>query len=107
MQGSIILIPFPFSDLSSTKKRPCLVISKSNNQEQDLIVLAITAQSKQSNNPTITITNSDLKEGTLPKVSYVRISKIANIHRSLVLKNIGFLKESTLKKIIETFKLQF
>lgn len=44
-QGDILLIPIPFSDLTSNKKRPVLVISKSeyNNKTEDLVVVAITS----------------------------------------------------------------
>jgi mRNA interferase MazF len=44
-QGDILLIPFPFSDLSSTKQRPVLVLSNSeyNWSQQDIVVAAITS----------------------------------------------------------------
>lgn len=39
-QGDILLIPFPFTDLSSTKQRPVLVLSntKYNESNQDIVV---------------------------------------------------------------------
>jgi mRNA interferase MazF len=44
-QGEILLIPVPFSDLSSVKKRPVLVLSNSahNSASRDIIVIAITS----------------------------------------------------------------
>ena len=44
-QGDILLIPFPFTDLSSTKQRPVLVLSntKYNESNQDIVVAAITS----------------------------------------------------------------
>lgn len=44
-QGDILLIPFPFSDLSSIKQRPVLVLSNSeyNRSQQDIVVAAITS----------------------------------------------------------------
>jgi len=44
-QGDILLIPIPFSDLSSNKKRPVLVLSNNdyNNKTEDIIVAAITS----------------------------------------------------------------
>ena len=45
-QGDIVLVSFPFTDLTATKKRPALVISPNsiNQQNQDLILAAITSQ---------------------------------------------------------------
>jgi mRNA interferase MazF len=44
--GQVILIPFPFTDLTTVKKRPALVISSRtfNQTHDDLIVVAITSQ---------------------------------------------------------------
>ena len=46
-RGDVVLIPFPFTDLSTTKQRPALVISSEafHQQGTDLLVCAITSQS--------------------------------------------------------------
>jgi mRNA interferase MazF len=48
--GEIVLIPVPFSDLSSVKKRPVLIISNTshNKTRNDIIVVAITSNLKQN-----------------------------------------------------------
>ena len=45
-RGDIVLVPFPFTDLSATKKRPALVVSpdKFNEHAQDVVLVAITSQ---------------------------------------------------------------
>lgn len=44
-QGDILLVPIPFSDLSSSKKRPVLVLSNNeyNSKTNDIVVAAITS----------------------------------------------------------------
>lgn len=65
-QGDILLIPVPFSDLTSSKKRPVLVLSNDdyNIKTEDIIVSAVTSNitSKDYN---ILISNKDMQEGNL------------------------------------------
>ena len=44
-QGDIILVPIPFTDLSSAKRRPVIVVSRDNYQAatQDMVVVAMTS----------------------------------------------------------------
>ena len=100
-KGDIILIPFPYTNLTDVKLRPALVIYVDNDWE-DLIILAIT--SKQSRYKEIMITNADLGEGTLPIDSYIRYTKIATLHNSLVKKKVAYLKSQILNIILEKLK---
>lgn len=47
-QGEIVLVPFPYSDLSGSKRRPVLVVSNNlyNNSFLDIVVVAITSRTK-------------------------------------------------------------
>lgn len=51
-QRDILLIPIPFSDLTSSKKRPVVVISNDtyNSKTQDLVVAAITSNVREKVN---------------------------------------------------------
>ncbi len=70
--GSVILIPFPFSDLSASKLRPALVLAFSG--KDDWICMQIT--SKQYADPlAIVLNNDDFIEDSLNKTSYVRPGK--------------------------------
>ena len=44
--GNVVLVPFPFTDQSGTKKRPAVIVSSSryNDSRRDLIIMAITSQ---------------------------------------------------------------
>jgi mRNA interferase MazF len=47
--GDVVVVPFPFSDQSTTKQRPAVIVSSSsyNAQRPDVILLAVTGQQHQ------------------------------------------------------------
>lgn len=86
-QRDIILISFPFSDLTGAKVRPALVISNNeyNQNNLDALVLAIT--SNLSAHPyKILIENLDLERGNLPVKSAIRVDKPFSVLQGKVLK---------------------
>jgi len=101
-QGDIVLIPIPFTDLSSSKKRPVLILSSDhyNDSTDDLIVAAITSNidEKPYN---ITITNSDLTSGNLLHTSCIKTDKLYTLAQSIVIKKFGTLKQDFLVTVIE------
>ena len=88
--GEILLVPVPFTDLSSHKRRPVLVLSKQeyNMQAEDLIVAAIT--SLIDTKPyTVMFSNDDMAEGNLKVESCIRADKIYTLSQDLVVKRFG------------------
>jgi mRNA interferase MazF len=109
-RGDIILVPFPFTDLSSIKQRPALVVSSDalNAASDDVLVAAITSQIA----PTLTadefmIPPGDLAPCGLPKPSVVRLTKLAALHRQLVVKRIGSMPAPTLVRILAQIRQLF
>ena len=99
-QGDIVLIPIPFTDLSSQKRRPVVVISNDtyNQKTADIVVVAMTS------NPTpadysFTISSSDLDKGTLNRPGKVRVDRIYTLSQSIVVKTFGRVNETTLERI--------
>ena len=45
-QGNVLLVPFPFTDQTSTKKRPAVIVSSStyNRERPDIVLVAVTSQ---------------------------------------------------------------
>jgi mRNA interferase MazF len=103
-QGSIFLVPFPFSDLSGSKVRPVVVLSNDffNLTSSDLIVCAITSK-KSKSQFIIPISNSSLKKGTLFKESYVKVENVKKIEKALLIKEIGSLTNSSFNKVKTLF----
>lgn len=92
-QRDIVLVPFPFTDLSTVKKRPVLVLSKTNDNEvsEDLITCAITSKHRSSTHSLI-IDNQNIDEGSLPVQSTILISKLFTIEKTLLLGQIARLE---------------
>lgn len=99
-QGDILLIPIPFSDLASSKKRPVLVLSNSkyNQKTEDIIVVAVTSNLTEKEY-SILFENEDMKEGTLKFTSSVRADKIYTLSKSIVIKKFGSVKDEIVEEV--------
>jgi mRNA interferase MazF len=98
-RGDIVLVPFPFTNLSNAKQRPALVISSDrlNVEREDLLLVAISSQVKIPLPwDEFLIPQDDLAPCGLPKPSVVKLAKMVSLHRSLVIKRIGSMPTSTL-----------
>lgn len=88
--GEVLLVPFPFTDLSQTKRRPVLVISNSrhNAKSNDFVCCGIT--SNLSNRPDSILLNTvDMSEGALPFRSRIKYDKIFTLEKGLAIKRLG------------------
>ena len=83
--GSVILIPFPFSDLSNTKLRPAIVLATLD--RGDCILCQVT--SKPYDNEAIELQQADFLEGSLQRISYARPGKLFTAHASLLKHHVG------------------
>ena len=102
-RGSVVLIPFPFSDLSKNKLRPAAILADAG--RGDFILCQIT--SNPWGDPlSVEIPLSVFKTGGLPLTSYARPTKLFIAAESLFVKEAGRLTESTLGAIVaQTIKI--
>lgn len=103
--GDIVLVPFPFTDQSSTKRRPAVVISSSayHRERADLIIMAVTSQLRPSGALGEAYIG-DWQSAGLIKPSAVK-PVITTIEASLVLRRLGQIGENdrqTLRRAIAT-----
>jgi len=91
-KGDIVLVPFPYTDLSGNKLRPALILCASSH---DISVCFITTQFQWKDNFDFEIIPS--KENGLKKSSIVRISKFATITKELVVGRLGTLEDDHIK----------
>jgi mRNA interferase MazF len=99
-QAEIVLVPVPFTDLSSNRRRPVIVISNDqyNTTSEDMVVVAMTS------NPVVTaysflIDSADLASGTLNRPGRVRVDKIYTLSQKIVVKTFGKVKDAILVRI--------
>ncbi len=100
-QRDIVLIPFPFSDLSTSKRRPAIIISNSsyNTHNDDVICCAITSNPKNYAG-CVVINNSDLDEGYLNYESRIKPTKIFTLNRKLIIKYLAKLNIEKSKEVL-------
>ena len=86
-QGEIWLVPFPFTDLESVKRRPGLVISGDHLNEggADVILVAVTSN-LSSPLPGIDFDNADVDDGTIKLRSRILPAKIYTLDQSILVK---------------------
>ena len=101
-QGDVVLIPFPFTDFSTLKQRPAVIISSDafNRSHSDAIIMAITSHlPAKSSKEDIILDNSAQKSAGLPKVSLIKVGKIVTIDQRLIRRKLGHLPAYILKII--------
>ena len=95
-------MPFPFTDLTTVKQRPALVISSDtfNARQRDVIVLAITSQvPPTAGSEEYRLSSDDQRVAGLPKPSVVKCGKLLTIDQRLIRKTLGRLPPQTLGHI--------
>jgi len=98
VKGDVVVVPFPFSDLSNAKRRPALVVAGLDGD--DLILCQITSQSIRDNYA-VPIDEDDFEKGDLKQKSNVRPNRIFTADSKIILYKIGNLKTEKIVQVIE------
>lgn len=93
-KGDIVLIPFPFTDLSGNKNRPAVILIDS---EDDVTVCFITTQLKWQSEFDIILHPS--KMNGLKIISVLRLNKFATLDKDMIIGLLGTLDDQTLKSV--------
>jgi mRNA interferase MazF len=97
VKGDVVVVPFPFSDLSAAKRRPALVVAKLTGD--DLILCQITSRTI-SDQYAIPLTARDFASGRLRQSSNVRPNRLFTADSNLILYRVGCLKPAKLQEIV-------
>jgi len=98
VKGDIVVLPFPYSDLSSSKKRPALIVGVL--EGDDVILCQITSR-KRFDKYIIELMDSDFKHGKLTLDSYIRPNRIFTADKSIILYKIGSIKEAKVQEVVD------
>ena len=99
-RGDLLLVPFPFTDLSATKRRPVLALTAPDSYG-DFIALAVTSRPQAEHG--LPIATADMMIGTLPAPSWIRTNRIVTLNGSLVIKTVGRVSETVVAEAVARF----
>jgi mRNA interferase MazF len=105
--GAIALVPFPYSDLSVSKRRPVLLLTDVN-ERGDFIAVALT--SKPQTDGTLALPAGPLaRGGALASASWIRTDKLITLRKTVVVKVLGRVGSETraecVRRLCQALKL--
>jgi len=98
IKGNVVVIPFPFSDLSDAKRRPALVLA--NLVGDDILLCQITSRCPDEKYA-ISLKITDFVSGALPVNSYIRPVRIFTADKNIIIKTAGVVSNEIMNKTID------
>jgi len=96
--GAVVLVRFPFSDLSKTKLRPAVVLADVG--RGDRILCQLTSKS-YGDARAVKRDDVDFAKGSLRVTSYARPGKLFTANRDLIASEVAALKPESLKRLVD------
>ncbi|MFH1287728.1 MAG: type II toxin-antitoxin system PemK/MazF family toxin [bacterium] len=109
-KGTIILTPFPFTNLSGVKRRPAVIISSSKKTGNDVIVAFISSvviEPVKDTEYVLEINHPGFKETGLKKRSVFKMNKVVTIEKGIIIGEIGKVSDSILQELDKRLKVAF
>ncbi len=99
-QREIVLVAFPYSDLSSSKRRPVLVLSNDNYNKNypDILVCVITSNLFKDDY-SVELADADLESGLLPESSVIKCHKLFTIDQTKIIRKFSVLKDQKFSEV--------
>jgi len=97
VKGDVVVVPFPFSDLTSIKRRPALVVA--NLTGDDVILCQITSQAT-ADKDAIPLTQQDFSTGSVHRDSYIRPNRLFTADSNIILYRAGAVQAATMHAVI-------
>ncbi|MEA2015982.1 MAG: type II toxin-antitoxin system PemK/MazF family toxin [Actinomycetota bacterium] len=102
-QREIVLVPFPYTDLSNTKRRPVLIVSGNdyNHRHNDVIVAVISSNLSYKDDYSVSLEDKDLEIGILPESSVIKVHKLFTISKSRIIKKFSLIRKEKFKAVFK------
>ena len=97
-KGDIVLFPFPYTDLSARKLRPCLVLS--DEFREDILLCQITSKNIEADGFTIGLGKNETVDGSLQLDSYIRANMLFTAEKRQILKKVCRVNENKYKEVV-------
>ncbi len=98
VKGDVVVVPFPFSDLSQSKRRPALVLSGLDGR--DAILCQITSMERKDSYA-VPLCEGGFEKGTLRKESNIRPNKLFTADAGIVKYKAGRLRPEKTAEVVE------
>jgi mRNA interferase MazF len=98
VKGEVVVVPFPFSDLTQAKRRPAFIVTVL--EGTDIILCQITSKAVRDKYA-ISIGDDDFRTGSLKQISNVRPNRIFTADSGMILYRIGLLKDAAIHRVID------
>jgi mRNA interferase MazF len=96
--GTVVLVRFPFSDLSQTKLRPAIVLADAGRGDS---VLCQVTSNPYSDNRAVLLDRHSFVAVSLPVTSYARPGKLFTASRNLIVSEVGTLTPEALTRVLD------
>ena len=97
-KGGVVLLPFPFSDLSRSKLRPAVVLADAG--RGDYLLCQITSN-PYADPKAVVLTDDSFSRGSLQRTSYARPGKLFTANEQLIAAQVGSLKAAVINDVVE------
>lgn len=107
-KGTIVLTPFPFTDLKGQAVRPAVVVSKSTRTGNDVIlafISSVTPKTLLETDLPLRKNHTDFKNTGLKKDSVVKCDKLATVSKEIILGELGHLTLNLIKEMNKKLRL--
>jgi len=96
VKGDVVVLPFPYTDFSSVKKRPTVVVANLIGQN---VILAQITTNKRDDEDLVSLTKKDFSSGSLSSDSFVMASLLFTADASRISYKAGKMKTEKIKEV--------
>ena len=99
VKGDVVVIPFPFSDLSDTKRRPALVLA--DFPGDDILLCQITSKQSAQAAYAVELNADKFTSGLLPCSSFIRTNRIFTGDKNIIIRKAGHVSPETMNIVVD------